>query len=330
MTADLHFFSLASDATLGASIARLLGVGVAPHEHREFEDGEHKTRPLASVRGGDVYVLDSLAGASHESPADKLVRLAFFGGTLKDASAASVTAVLPYLAFARKDRRTKARDPVTTRYVAQMLEAIGLDRIVVLDVHNLAAYQNAFRIPAEHLEARSLIARAIAPLVGDREVAIVSPDAGGVKRADAFRRTLSRHLGRPVSNALVEKHRSGGSVRGELFAGDVRGRVAVIVDDLISTGNTMLRAARLCHSNGAASVFAVATHAAFSRDAPRVLADPAFDGLLVTNSVAIPGEALEHLGGKLQVLDVAPLLAEAVARMHNRGSLTELNESPEE
>jgi len=201
MTGKFQVFSLNGDAAIDPSIASRLQTSISPHEQREFEDGEFKIRPLVSVRGADVFVLDSLAATPDASPSDKLVRLAFFVGALKDASAASVTAVVPYLAFARKDRRTKARDPLGTRYVAQLLESVGLDRIAVLDVHNLAAYQNAFRIPAEHLEARLLIARAIAPLVGDREVAVVSPDAGGAKRAEAFRLTLARTLGRPVSNA---------------------------------------------------------------------------------------------------------------------------------
>lgn len=329
MTEKLRVFSLVPDTVVGAALEARLGLSVTPHEQRAFEDGEHKIRPLANVRDADVYVLDSQGGSPEESPSDKLVRLAFFIGALKDASAASVTAVVPYLAFARKDRRTKSRDPVTTRYVAQMLESVGLDRIAVLDVHNLAAYQNAFRIRAEHLEARPLIAHAIARLVGDLDAAVVSPDAGGAKRAEAFRLTLTRVLGRPVSNALVEKYRSGGVVSGELFAGDVRGKVAVILDDLISTGGTMLRAARLCRSHGATAVYAAASHALFSHDAPAILGDPAFDRLIVTNSVAIADEASRALGDKLTVLDVAPLLVEAVVRMHSGGSIVELNDFPE-
>src|SRR5690606_20491192 len=123
---------------------------------------------------------------------DKLVRLLFLLGALKDAGAARLTAVVPYLGYARKDRRTKSRDPVTTRYLAALFEAVGLDRMVTVDVHNLAAYQNAFRIAAEHLEARKLLVARAAGLTGP--LAVVSPDVGGVKRAEAFRQSLERRL----------------------------------------------------------------------------------------------------------------------------------------
>src|SRR5690606_10337866 len=124
-----------------------------------FEDGEHKIRPLTSVRGRDVYVLSSLYGETDRSPDEKLCRLLFFIATLRDNGATRVTAVVPYLAYARKDRRTQSRDPVTTRYVASLFEAVGVDRVVTLDVHNLAAFQNAFRCRTEHLEARMLFVR---------------------------------------------------------------------------------------------------------------------------------------------------------------------------
>jgi ribose-phosphate pyrophosphokinase len=140
---DLLMFALAPSEALGRAVAEDGGLAVAPHELRSFEDGEHKIRPMRSVRGRDVYVLCSLYGDAHESVNDRLCRLLFFVGAVRDAGAGRVTIVAPYLCYARKDRRTNPRDPVTTRYVARMIESVGADRIVTVDVHNLAAYENA-------------------------------------------------------------------------------------------------------------------------------------------------------------------------------------------
>ena len=243
-------------------------------------------------------------------------------GALKDAGAARVTAVAPYLCYARKDRRTKPRDPVTTRYVGCLFEAVGTDRICVLDVHNPAAYQNAFRIPAEHLEARRLLAGALAERIGSAKVVVVSPDSGGVKRADAFRQTLAELLRAEIPLAFAEKHRSGGVVSGEALVGDVSGRAAVLIDDLVSTGTTLLRAARRCRELGATAVHAAATHGLLVGGAPALLSSPDLDSILLTDSVPFEGVAS---GGKLKIVPVASLVAEAISRLHSNGSLTDLN-----
>lgn len=203
-------FALDATRTYGEAVARELGTTLAPHEEREFEDGEHKARPLLNVRGRDVYVIQSLYGDAKQSVNDKLVRLLFFLGALRDASAGRLTAIIPYLAYARKDRKSKVRDPVTTRYVATLFEAVGTDCVVTLDVHNLAAFQNAFRCRTEHLEAVALFVAELVPLVGADELVVVSPDAGGIKRAEAFRTRLSAVLKRPITAAFAEKYRSGG------------------------------------------------------------------------------------------------------------------------
>ena len=152
----LLVFALNSSRDFGEGVAARLSIPLSPHEEREFEDGEHKTRPLIRVRGKDVFVIQSLFGDSRQSVNDKLCRLLFFLGALRDASAGRVTAVLPYLCYARKDRKSKARDAVTTRYVATFFEAVGVNRVLVLDVHNVAAFQNAWRAPTDHLEAKNL------------------------------------------------------------------------------------------------------------------------------------------------------------------------------
>lgn len=317
-------FALDASCAYGERVASALGMALASHEEREFEDGEHKARPLENVRDRDVYVIHSLYGEPGMSANDKLVRLLFFIGTLKDASAARVTAVCPYLAYSRKDRRTKPRDPVSSRYVAQLFEAVGTDRVVTLDVHNLAAYQNAFRIPAEHLEARGLFVAWFTARLRDEAIVVMSPDAGGIKRADAFRDSLARALGRPVAAAFMEKRRSGGVVSGEAVVGDVNGSTVLIIDDLISSGTTLARAAAACKALGARRVFAAASHGMFAEAAAGVLASPALEKVLVTDSIPPMRLPPALLGSRVDVLDSAPLVAEAIRRLHSGGSLVEL------
>lgn len=289
-----------------------------------FEDGEHKSRPLVSVRGQDVYVLHALYADAALSADDKLCRLLFFLGALRDAAAARVTAVLPYLAYARKDRRTEPRDGVVTRYVAQLIEAVGVDSVLTLDVHNLAAYQNAFRCGAEHLEARRLFAAALAPRLSARDVVVVSPDEGGLKRADAFRRALAHALGREVGIGFMEKFRHGATLSGQTLFAQVHGRDVVLFDDLISTGQTLRRAAQAARANGAERVYAIATHGLFTAGAEALLDDDAIERVLVADTV--PPFRLDPAlaARKLEVVDSARLFAEAIARLHRGDSLSAL------
>ena len=324
---DLRLFALNATHAFGEAIARELGVGLMPHEERDFDDGEHKIRPLDNVRGRDVFVVQSLYGDDAESANDKLCKLLFFLGCLKDAAASRVTAVIPYLAYARKDRKTQTRDPVTSRYVALLLEAVGTDRVLALDVHNVAAFQNAFRCGTDHLEARPLFVKHFAPLLSADEIAVVSPDTGGAKRAEALRTSLGRALGRSPTSAFVEKYRAHGVVSGEMLVGDVAGRVALIVDDLIATGGTILRAARACRAAGAAVVHAVATHGLFVGEiSASLFRDPALEQVVITNSVPPFRLGRDRLPHQLVVLDVVPLFAEAIRRIHTGGSIVELLE----
>ena len=322
----LILFALESSRALAERVSAELGVPLGRHEERDFEDGEHKIRPLVNVRGQHVFVFHSLHGDAKESANDKLCRMLFFIGALKDASAARVTAVIPYLAYARKDRKTKTRDPVTTRYVAMLFEALGVDHVVTLEVHNLAAFQNSFRCATDHLDCARLFADHFAPLLADQEVAVVSPDAGGVKRADRFRQALMRALDRNVASAFVEKHRSLGVVTGGAVVGDVKNRIAIIIDDLISTGTTMTRAAKACRERGATKVFAAAAHGLFVGEASQVLLDPALDRMVTTDT--IPPFRLDPavVGKKLVILETAPLFAAAIRRVHEGGSIVELLE----
>src|SRR5690606_11873333 len=188
---------------LGARVARELGIALGALEERDFEDGEHKIRPLHPVRGQDVYVVHSLYGEPGASANDKLVRLLLLIGALRDAGAHRVTAVTPYLCYARKDVRKRAGDPTSTRYVAPLFESVGADRIVVLEVHNPAAYFNAYRIGTEHLTTAGFFAGHLAARERDAPLVVVSPDPGGFKRAEQLREALARRTGTDVGLALM-------------------------------------------------------------------------------------------------------------------------------
>jgi ribose-phosphate pyrophosphokinase len=287
--------------------------------------------------------MHSLYGEPSQSVNDKLTRLLFFIATLKDAAAKEVTAVVPYLAYARKDRKTQPRDPVTLRYLAQLFEAVGTDALLVLEVHNPAAFQNAFRCNTEALDCTSLFAAKLVnqlaelshvqlgDLLGDRladaAVAVVSPDAGGVKRAALFRQKLAHSLGRSVTMGFVEKFRSAGVLSGELLVGEVSGRHVLLFDDLISSGQTLLRAARVCHQQGATAVWALAAHGLFNADAESVLSDPMIERVFITDSVPLGLTAGSALANKLEVVSCAGLFAEAIRRCHEGGSIVELMQS---
>lgn len=319
-------FALNASRGFAAGVSRHLGIPLAGHEERDFEDGEHKSRPLINVRGKDVFVIQSLYGDPQQSVNDKLCRLLFFLGALRDASASRVTAVVPYLCYARKDRKSQPRDPVTTRYIAGLFEAVGTDRIVTMDVHNLAAYQNAFRCHTDHLEAALLFVDYFAALPAADELVVLSPDVGGVKRAERFRDALSRRLARNVAGGFMEKYRARGVVSGETLIADVKDKSVIIIDDLISSGTTIARAAAACRAAGAKKVYAAATHGIFAGNANTILSTAAVDKIVVADTVPPfrldPGLA----GGKLAVavVESGRLFAAAIERIHAGGSIVEL------
>lgn len=320
----LLVFSTGAGQALAERVCRALGVPPARFEERIFEDGEHKTRALESVRGRDVYLVESLHSEAGVSVNDKLIRTLFFIAALRDAGAERITMVAPYLCYARKDMRTKPRDPVNSRYTGQLFEAVSTDRILTIDVHNRAAYDNAFRIPAEHLSAASLFADVFARTVGSRNAAVVSPDVGGIKRAEHFRALLEERLGSPVTLAFIEKFRSEGTLRGGTLVGNVRGRVVIVLDDLISSGRTLAMAAKACHDASAEVVYAAATHGVFSADAADVLQQSRIERIVVLDTVARARELRATLEDQLQILPCAPLLAEAIRTLHECGSFAAL------
>jgi ribose-phosphate pyrophosphokinase len=292
---------------------------LASHEERSFEDGEFKIRALESVRGEPVFVCASLAADAPFSVSDKLCRLAVFCGSIKDAGAARAVAVVPYLAFWRKDKRTKPRDPVTTRYVGRMLEAVGIGGVLALDVHSAAAFDNAFDCPTENLEAAPIFAEHFAELAGGAaKVVVLSPDAGGVHRARSFAALLAERTGRTIDLAFVEKQRSEGRVSGELFAGEVQGADVIVFDDLIASGTTIARAAAACIARGARSVRAAATHGVLAPGAVQTLDAAGLASLTLGDTVGALRKRCDGLRLDLKVLETAPLFARAIERWAGR------------
>lgn len=322
MLDSVSLFAPAATRDFGARVAAALGVRLSASEEREFGDGEHKMRPLESVRQKSVYVIQSMHGDAAGSPNDKLCRLLFFIGALKDAGARCVTACVPYLAYAREDRCTEARDPVTTRYVAQLIEAVGTDRVITLDVHNLAAFENAFRCETIHVQAADYFVQRLAVTEAVRDLVVASPDIGGIKRARHFQECLQAATGHAVGVGFMDKRRSGNDLSGEIFVGDVTAKRVILVDDLVSSGSTLLRAAAACRRAGATRVEGAVTHATFAAEAARLFGPQGLDSVTVTDSVALAAGFSENLNRSLHVLEIAPLFAETIRRLEHSDPAT--------
>ena len=318
-----RLFALAPGHGFADRVAAHLGVDRDPVEERVFEDGEAKVRPLADVRGADCVVLQSLDGGPAGNVHDRLMRVILLIGALRDAGARRLIGVFPYLAYARKDRRTKPQDPLSLRYVAQMLEAVGLEAVVALEVHDLAAFENAFRIPSIPLDTRRLFVDRARALAGDRPLVVVSPDPGGIKRAQLFAEMLAAHGVASRGLAVVEKRRTGGVVSGERVVGEVADALPLIVDDLTSSGGTLARAARALTAAGAAAPLVAVAHGAFDDEAAAKLADAPIARLLVTDSIDPPRLTPDELG-TLEIVGCGELVAGAIRRVLVGGSIAEL------
>jgi ribose-phosphate pyrophosphokinase len=311
-------FALEPQSPFAVALAGALDTPLSPHEERVFVDGEFKVRPLVDPRGADAYVVHSLYGAPGQSPHDKLMRLLMLIATLRDHGAARVSAVVPYFAYARKDRQTKPFDPVSLRYVAQMFEAVGTAQVIALEPHNVAAFQNAFRCPTVHLEAHRLFDAVVDDVAAGGALAVASPDPGGVKRAQLWHEALEERLSRPVGFAMVDKRRSGGLLGGgELVAGAVKGATVLLLDDLIASGETLRRAAAVLHREGAKAVHAFAAHGLFIEPADRTLSEDVLGRIVVCDSVPpfrVP--PLSPLHRKLRVVSSVPLFTQAIRDSH--------------
>jgi len=306
-------FALDVTRDFGTRVASALGEPLARHEERTFEDAEHKIRPLVDPVGQDCVVVQSLHGEPGVSGDDKLVRLLMFIAALRDHGARRVVAAVPYLAYARKDRRTQPFDPVSIRVVAQLFEAVRCDALVTLEAHNVAAFDNAFRLRAVTLSPNALFSAAALELVGDEPIAVASPDVGGVKRAQLWREALEKTLQRPVAQAFVDKRRALGVVSGgEIVTGDIAGATVLIVDDLIATFGTIERAAGALLKAGARRVLAFAAHGLFVSPAADLLERTAVERVFITDTV--PPFRLDErpARGRVDVLPCAALFADAI------------------
>jgi ribose-phosphate pyrophosphokinase len=310
-------FALDASREFGAAVAAQLGHPLAAHEERTFEDGEHKIRPLVDPDGRDVFVVQSLHGGPAASGDDKLVRLLLFIAALRDHGARRITAVAPYLAYARKDRRTKPFDPVSVRVIAQLFEAAGCDGLITLEAHNVSAFDNAFRRRAVNLEPYELFTTAAAKLVGDAPVVVASPDVGGVKRAQLWREALEAAWQRPIGQAFVDKRRSAGVVSsGEIVTGDVRDATVLILDDLIATFGTIERAATTIMKGGARRVLAFAAHGLFVSPATESLMRAPVERVFVTDTVPLFRLDTSAARERVEVLPCAGLFAAEIRKQH--------------
>jgi ribose-phosphate pyrophosphokinase len=317
----------AESRALALTAATTAGIELAELEDRSYDGGEFKLRPLQSVRDRHIFVLQSLAESQRAPIAHRLVRLLFLLQTVRDAGASCVTAVLPYLAYARKDRRTKPRDPVYTRYVAQLIEAAGSNRVVTLDVHNPSALENAFRIPFDHLSALPMMAAHFDRHLPTGSLAVVSPDIGGVKRAQTFRELLERRTSREVELLFVEKRREGRNISGGAIIGNANGRHAIIVDDLCATGATLLQAAKALRAAGAVSVHTAVTHFPIETGIRALAASEEVAQVVTTDSVGYSPEiSVRPNGSKVTILPAGELLGQALARLARGESMVPLAE----
>jgi ribose-phosphate pyrophosphokinase len=327
MTREPLVFAPGESRALGKAASERAGIELAALEEREYEGGEFKLRPLQPVRDRTVFVVQSLAGTQKVPIAQRLIRLLFLLQGLRDAGADRVVAVVPYLAYARKDRRTKPRDPVYTRYVAQLIEAAGTDRVVVLDVHNASSIDNAFRIPVDHLSALPMMAAHFTQHLPAAKLAVASPDIGGIKRAQLFRELLERKTGREVELVFVEKRREGGAVSGGAIVGNASGRAVIVLDDLCASGATLLRAAAALRRAGATSVHATVTHTPIETGLAALVAAEDIAQVVITDSVGyVPNLGASSHRGKMTLLSAGELLGCAMARMASGDSLAPLAE----
>jgi ribose-phosphate pyrophosphokinase len=265
-----------------------------------------------------------------ETVADKFMKLCILCGALRDASAYEVTVVVPHLAWARQDRKTESRAPITTKYLAMILESVGVRRALFIDVHNLSAIQNAFRIPTDNLETKNLHAQHCAEglkRIGSKKIRVLTPDAGGLSRAVRFRNALAKVLGSAYEDdieiCIFDKVREKGRVTGGRIIGDVADADVIAYDDMISTAGTMNKACKATLESGGRLFAICAAHGLFCGNANSLLA--AFDTSLVVSDTVAPFRLNEANRRKVHVIDTTQMVADAVMRIHSgTGSISEL------
>ncbi|MCM3791144.1 ribose-phosphate diphosphokinase [Domibacillus sp. 8LH] len=309
---NLKIFSLNSNPALAQEIAEFIGVELGKCSVTRFSDGEVQINIEESIRGCDVYIVQSTSGPVNEHLMELLIMI----DALKRASAKTINVVLPYYGYARQDRKARAREPITAKLVANLLETAGTTRLITLDLH-APQIQGFFDVPIDHLMG--------VPILGDYfkkkefnkdEVVIVSPDHGGVTRA----RKLADRLKAPI--AIIDKRRPRPNVAEVMnIVGNVEGKIAILIDDIIDTAGTITLAANAISESGAKEVYACCTHPVLSGPAMERIENSNIKELVVTNSIAL---ASEKKTDKVVELSVAPLLGEAIIRVHEEQSVSTL------
>ena len=306
----LKIFSCTSNLPLAKAIAQRIETSLGAGEVVRFSDGEVSVRIEESVRGADVFIVQSTCNPSN----DNLMELLVMIDALKRASAKRITAVIPYYGYARQDRKTRPRDPITAKLVANLLTVAGADRILTIDLH-AGAIQGFFDIPVDHMTAVPLLAEHFASK-DPGEFIVVSPDMGGVTRA----RDMAQHLGVPI--AIIDKRRPQANVAEIMnIIGGIRGKKAILVDDIIDTGGTITLGAQALLDHGAKEVYACCTHPVFSGPALERLAKAPLKELVVCDTILLPEE--KRLPN-IEICTVAELLANAIVRIHEDLSISTL------
>jgi ribose-phosphate pyrophosphokinase len=306
----LKLFAGNANPDLAREICAFLSVPLGAALVKRFSDGEINVDIGENVRGADVFIVQPTCPPVN----DHLVELLVLMDALKRSSAKRVTAVIPYYGYARQDRKVLPRAPITAKLVADLLTAAGVSRVLTVDLH-AGQIQGFFNIPVDHLYAAPVMLEYIKANWGD-DIVFVSPDAGGVERARAFAKRLHATL------AIIDKRRAGPNESKVMnIIGDVEGKTAVILDDMVDTGGTMVQGADALRENGAKRVFACATHPVLSGPAIERLEKSTIEQLVVTNTIPL-GKKAEC--AKIRVLSVAGLLGEAIKRIHFNDSVSSL------
>jgi len=304
----LQLFALNSNIPLAQEISDHIGVPLGKCTVTKFSDGETQINIEESVRGYEVYIIQSTSEPVNENIMELLILI----DALKRASAKSINIVMPYYGYARQDRKARSREPITSKLVANLLETTGADRVVTLDLH-APQIQGFFDIPIDHLQAVPLLADYIKKK-DLKDIVIVSPDHGGVIRA----RRMADLLKAPIG--IIDKRRPKPNVAEVMnIIGDIEGRTAIIVDDMIDTAGTMQLAADALIEKGATEVYACVTHPVLSGPAIERIENSKIKELVVTNSINLPDEKRIE---KITQLSVAPLIGEAIIRIHNDQSVS--------
>ena len=307
---QLHIFTGNANPDLAAEIAHLLGIPLGQALVSAFSDGEVRVRIEESVRGSDVFIIQpTCTPVNHH-----LMELLIMMDALRRASVQRITAVIPYFGYARQERKSAGREPISAKLVANLITMAGADRVLTVDLH-APAIEGFFDLPVDHLRASPILADYFQGL-SLPDPTVVAPDEGGVNRAVRFRDRLRAQL------AIIAKHRPRPDEANVLeMVGNVAGRTAIIVDDIISTGGTLIEAVDSLVERGARAVYAAVVHPVLSADAVERIRASALEKIVVTNTIPVPPE---KRGGKIEVLSVAPLLAQAIQRIHENRSVSEL------